>query len=287
MARDIATPVRIARRYGLISAAQVIQDEDLEPIRFRPSVNFAAQADRTKAWAVNCAKTYDKSSVGNAAHTGTDPFAVITGVECTPVGITDADFIALATVALEGQEETRLEQVAHDGVLEDGDTLPMRLQRNAALVESFRRIEATQVLGAGAEDLRLGLGLLQDAVADVYGGQGTLHVPRQFAEYMPDGWRIEGQNIVTKLGNVVSLGAGYPNESPAGVAAGAGQAWLYATGPVQIRRSSLQVVGDFVSSVDKRQNTLTRYVERTYSISWDPAVAWAVLVDLPVDGGGP
>lgn len=289
MAREVPTPTRIARRHGIISAAQVIGDDQrLEAVRWRPSVNLSEEAGRVEAWRAECATVYDKTPIGAPRWTFADPFVLIAGVECSPVGVTEAEFLQIATEQLEQHEESLIERVMHDGQLQGGADLEFRLQRAAAYDAGGYRVEATEVLGGGATGFLAGLGLLQDALADQYGGQGVLHSPRQVEPFFPDSVRLEGANLVTRLGNVLSFGAGYPNESPAGVAAGAGQAWLYATGPVVVRRSTVKPVGGYLESVDGLVNTVTRFVERTYTVGWDPAKAWAVLVDLPSeDGGGP
>jgi hypothetical protein len=133
-------------------------------------------------------------------------------------------------------------------------------------------------LGGGAVDMAVGVGLLEDAIAERYGGIGTIHAARELAAVLTRLalTRRDGARMRTPLDNLWAFGAGYTTNGPNGVAAPAGQAWIYATGPVLARRSEVQTREAF----DQRKNLRLAVAERSYSITAD-CLRLAVLVTIP------
>ena len=133
-------------------------------------------------------------------------------------------------------------------------------------------------LGGGAVKLLRGLGLLEDALAERHGGIGIVHAARElgavFTNFMAV--RHDGTRVRTPLDNLWAFGSGYTTAGPTGTAAPAGQAWIYATGPVLVRRSDVQVYEQF----DTRKNTRLAIAERSYVIT-DDCPRLAVLVEIP------
>lgn len=126
--------------------------------------------------------------------------------------------------------------------------------------------------------LSRGVGELEKAIAEKSGAAGIIHAPRDVAT-PADALGIvhpQGPQLITKLGNTWSFGAGYSNASPAGVPAPAGQAWLYSTGNVVARRTPVQV--DAVLSPNRNERVVR--AERDYVLTAD-CPAYAVLVQLP------
>lgn len=99
---------------------------------------------------------------------------------------------------------------------------------------------------AGALHLVNGIGVLEAWLATNYGGQGVLHVPIGVASLLAMHRQVafdgEASCPQTLAGNSVILGAGYsanlgPATPPtAPVPAPAGEAWIYITPPMRIRR---------------------------------------------------
>lgn len=133
--------------------------------------------------------------------------------------------------------------------------------------------------GGTAMPLLRGVGLLEDYLAEQYGGIGVIHAPREFGALMTkEGLtRRDGARLRTPLDNLWAFGAGYGNAHPTtGAEAPAGQGWLYATGPVVVRRGDLEIRDAF----DQRKNTRLAVAERSYVITAEcPLVA--VLVSHP------
>lgn len=128
-----------------------------------------------------------------------------------------------------------------------------------------------------------GLGELEQRVAAENGGIGVFHAARplitgarrhDFARHregFPD-------RLVSAGDNVWVFGAGYDRFGPGedGTEAPAGQAWIYATGPLVLRRSEM-----FTNSVfDQRRNERRTVAERSYVLTAECPVL-AVLVTIP------
>lgn len=132
---------------------------------------------------------------------------------------------------------------------------------------------------AGAVKPAVGVGLLEGYFSSVYTGAPTIHMPRVIASLLlgVDGATLEGKTIRTKLGSKIAAGAGYdyPNTSPAGVAAAAGERWVYASGGVVVLRGPVEVRQSFEQS----NNDVVVLAERAYVVAVDgPVVALRVLV---------
>lgn len=129
-----------------------------------------------------------------------------------------------------------------------------------------------------------GLALLEQAIAET-GRQGIIHCSPQFAEGAAFG-RLSLDNrtgvIRTINGTVVIPDYGYAvSATPTGGSSPAGtQEWIYATGPVDIRRSEVFVLPENVSeALDRTNNAVTYRAERYYLIDWDTELQAAVLAD--------
>jgi hypothetical protein len=81
-------------------------------------------------------------------------------------------------------------------------------------------------------------------------------------------------------GTPVAFGGGYDGAVANGTAAGAGNAWAFATGPVRVYVSDSRLVGDDLNgTLDTSNNDVTFRAERFVLASWDTALQAAVLVD--------
>lgn len=224
---------------------------------------------------------------------GATPFTVYTRFDCSPVGNEDAQRIA--TNALAQVEEWQVERTFWTGTV---DARPIAFPHLAASVEVvdndgiiLQPTTSTAVTGA-AVDVVTGLGRLEQALADCYGGRGVIHVP---VELLPTLAAYElvhqvggrdagsgqfGRQLETTAGNLVAVGAGYPGTGPTGVDPGVLTTWMYATGPVFMYRSTVYVT-PFSSTVDRNNNTVEMIAERTYLLGFDCCLH-AVQVEIGV-----
>lgn len=183
-----------------------------------------------------------------------------------------------------------------------------RLRRAAAAVESFgiaRELwtgdltRAEAVARGAAEDTNLhltkapvvvsdapvspkvGIGLLEQAAGEAFHGQQVfLHVARLAQPSLPDLGKV-GNLLYTRLDNVVVADAGYPGTPPDGEVAAPGVGWVYATGPVVVRRTPFIPDGpDLAQVLDVRTNTLRRTGSLRVAATYDTAAYFAVPITL-------
>jgi hypothetical protein len=150
---------------------------------------------------------------------------------------------------------------------------------NASLTGS-----APDVLAGGAAvSPRRGLGLLEEAVGDaLMGQQAFIHCARAARPYL---WELvkQGNLLFTNLDNAIVCDAGYPGSAPAGQPDSDTDdvAWIYATGPVVVRRSELLFFSAADAEViDTRTNTRYRTASKLVAATFDPSVLFAVPVTL-------
>lgn len=209
-------------------------------------------------------------AAGTQDVTGT-PFMIYDTASCG-VGLSDADAQASARNRLAAREQYWAES---------------RFDATELTNDNPTGITITELGGGTAMPLVAALGLLEREIAHQYGGIGVVHASREVAAaaqsqrliLRPDDAAAPGTGgprLRTALDNLWSFGAGYNGASPDDVAAPAGQTWLYATGPVLIHRSEVQVRSDF----DVRRNLRLALAERAYLITAD-CLRLAVLAELP------
>ncbi len=123
--------------------------------------------------------------------------------------------------------------------------------------------------GGAAVAPAVAVGLLEAHAAQVYAGAPTLHLPRALVGILLGKGVLEfnGSSLVTKLGSKVAAGGGYDldNAGPDGLAAAAGERWLYATGEVSVERSEF-ILRD---AVDLPNNDVYVLAERGYLVAVD------------------
>jgi hypothetical protein len=134
------------------------------------------------------------------------------------------------------------------------------------------------------------LALLDKEIA-LTGRLGLIHMSPQMLDVLANYRVIDTKTGVnrTPAGNVVIPDFGYADGAdPTGHAAATGsQEWMYATGPIDIRRSEMFTTPDRVEqAVDRgtgattgRTNSITYRAERYYLIDWDTVLQAAVLAD--------
>ena len=224
---------------------------------------------------------------------GATPFTVYTRFDCAPVGNDEAQQVA--TRALGQVEEWQVERTFWTGLVDGIELAFPHLAADAQVVDAegivLQPVASTAVTGA-AVDVATGLGRLEQALADCYGGRGVIHVPLEalpsldaYTLVRPVGGRDAtsgqfGRQLETLAGNLVAVGAGYAGTGPDGTDPGATTTWLYASGPVFMYRSNVRV-NPFSSTVDRSNNTVEMIAERTYVLGFDCCLH-AVQVQLGV-----
>lgn len=274
--------------YGLWAAAQ------------QPAADPHWQAGVT--WIEQCptgATTYDECVVvtgsgavpapaaktSNVTQTlrGATPFTIYTEFDCSPVG---QDLAANAAVrALDRVEAYQVEAAFWTGTAGSQAVAYPHLAAATQVTDPQSIVlqpVASQVVTGAGTDIADGLGQLEARLASCYRGQGVIHVP---TEALPTlvAWDLVDDmdgSLFTARGNRVVVGSGYANTSPNGVAAAAGTAWLYATGPVFAWRSDVRTFS-LPESLDRAENTVKWIAERTYVVGFECCLL-AAQVDIGV-----
>lgn len=264
----VDAPATTPYRYGLFSAAAVV-----DPASQR---EFQAGVE----WEPQCADVPASTSAAAASDPDRTPMALPDGVPHAAAGVirlyaglTDRsvarpDVLERARRALGLVEQQSLEHYAWTG--EAGQT-------------PYLADAGTEVL-AGSDvtpvPLEEGVGRLEAHIAARAGVLGVLWAPRWTA-----GWfaakqltRAEGPRLVAPLGDPLVF-AETTGVGPGGAAPGEGEAWLYGTGPVMVRRSAVYLP-KLPEALDRRDNEVFAVAERFYTVGWG-CVAAAVKVKLP------
>lgn len=234
------TPVRyplaptVSPLRGTLLAAAAVKDgiEWLDGEGLFPSFNcmkFETAAD----FCTPTSKTFDQSPVWQDGFR----FAAYGGVVCKAIGLDEAEMLAEVERVFETGESTAVERA---------------LMETRFVASATNWAAPTDITPAGgAVAPQVGLALLEGYSGSVYVGAPTLHIPRTIASLLVgiDVLKLGGNTrdegrfgptgvLRTKLGSKVAAGAGYdyPNTSPTGVDAAAGEKWLYATGEVLVLR---------------------------------------------------
>ncbi len=146
-----------------------------------------------------------------------------------------------------------------------------------------------------AVNVALGLALLEQALAScATGSRGMLHAPPVVVQRMAQWYLIDDDSgcdndedcrlLTRSRGDIVVAGAGYdPLVGPfaAVPAPAATEAWVYATGMVDVRLGEPMIYPETIAeALDRATNTITYRGERTAAVNPDGCCMFAVLVDF-------
>lgn len=216
------------------------------------------------------------------AYRGATPFTVFTEYTCAPIG--NEGVQAFAEEALLKVEAWQAERAFWTGTAGNQNTVWPHLAEDTSLSDPQGIVlqNAASQLVTGGGDIAHTLGVLEAGLADCYHGKGVIHVPMVALPTLTAESLVkdEGGTLVTAAGNKVIAGSGYTGSSPAGVAAAAGTAWIYATGPVFAFRGNVRAT-PLSESFDRAENTVHMLAERTYVIAYECCLL-ATLVTLGV-----
>lgn len=202
-----------------------------------------------------------------------EAYTLYAGYECSALGMTFEESQAAAMDQLVRGEQAALE-----------DTFMRRW-----LADATHTTDLTPA--AGAVHIVNGIGILESWLALNYGGQGVIHAPIGTASLLSMhntiDFATEEACPRTLAGNSVVLGAGYAaNVGPATPpavppVAAAGEAWLYITPPMRIRRDQRFLVPQHRGhSVNTVNNDLRAEAASTFVAEVACCTAAAVRVSL-------
>lgn len=239
----------------------------------------------------------DFQAAGNVLNTnrGAVAFTVMTEFDCSPVGRMAGEIQHLAEEALARVEAREAErafwtgQAGNAGIGNANQNTVWPCLANAGAVFDPLGITLqptmSQVVTGTGVDVADGLGQLEKALSDCYGGaQGLIHVSPTLLPTL-QAWglvcNMDGQ-LVTTRGNRVVVGSGYPGTSPTGSSPAAGQSWVYATGAMFGYRSDVQV-HQMAETFDRAKNTVKAQAYRTYLFGYECCLLAAqIATGVPV-----
>lgn len=138
------------------------------------------------------------------------------------------------------------------------------------------------IVGVGPYPIHEAVGLLEEAARrDAGGQQVVIHMPLRLVE--ADGIDIvrNGNLMYTRAGSLVIADSGYTGTGPAGEAASDTSAWLYATGPVTVRTTNVDIGTEPASTLDRSINRRTVWANRVFAATFDPCTHFAIQAALP------
>lgn len=270
-----------ARPYTLLGAARIVPEAEE---RWANGVSVYPYPDELGAIHDACsAGTFrEKGTGGTVPNPEFGAMTVWVAETCSSFGIfgeglsaaeAQDRFVARASSVFGAVESTAVERefLAGDVLgtqpfLADGDGTFPAASTAQTVVEGFALLEA-EIAASG----RRGLIHISPAVA----------IAASYRRILFEDARAGVLRTIN--GTTVVPGAGYQDASvhPAGKSAASGtQEWIYATGPVDVRRSETFVIpGDLSQALDRATNTITYLVERAYAVDWDTVVQASVKVD--------
>lgn len=273
-------PPPAPRLYTLLGAARIVPEAEE---RWGNGISVYPYPDELGAIHDACSSgTYrEKSTGGTVDSPSFGAYTVWVAETCSTLGIMGEGlsaqqaqdrFVARATSVFGAVESAAVERefLAGDTLgtqpfLADGSGTFPAASTAQTVVEGFALLEA-EIAGTG----RAGMIHVSPAVALAASYRHILIEDR-------------GGKLRTINGTTVVPGAGYQDSTvhPAGKSAATGtQEWIYATGPVDVRRGETFIVpGELSQAIDREVNVVTYLVERAYVVDWDTVLQSAVKVD--------
>jgi hypothetical protein len=268
--RVIDGPLPVPPRYSLLVNATIVDDLDYH---WMAGAAVYPYPDLEDGGAHNaCASGTEREKIEG----GTIPipefgaFTVYVAETCTARGIGDDQaFQDRAVIGLKGLEAALVE---HE--FATGDAMP----GNPYLADSN-----VDVLTGSPMAPVEALAELENAIAGT-GKMGVIHTDPGTATAWASACTVEREGAYLRAiatGTPIVVGYGYVGIAPDGEAAPAATGgWAWATGPVQIRRSGIEMLpGSLAQALDRQNNVVTYRAERHYLVDWDTELQAAVLVD--------
>lgn len=207
---------------------------------------------------------------------GAQSFTVQARIDCSPVGFWDNAQDNVRNI-LGRMESLAVGRAFWTGDLAGSDVMiSPHLAANAEIFDSTDVVPvliqpAMNVAVTGTVDVTEGLGALEYALDNCYGGVGYVHVTIPVFEQLVAEllvFKVNGRWQTAK-GNWVVADGGYNGVAPDGTAPAYGVNWMYITGQVFGYRSGIKVNGTNIEMFDRSVNTLEVIAERTYVLGWD------------------
>ncbi len=270
---EVAGAACARSRFGLLSVAEI---EDVEDGHWEQGFHHEElSCEDIETRAINCPPPTEPKDVEDAGlhYPVGDAFTLIAPFKCSTAGIRLGDAWDHAEERLLRAQDRSLERVFWTG----RDALGNRVRGTlgAALAvpddDDDETDEVSDITPAtGAVSITDGLALLEQWAGEHMACQPIIHSARGIATYLAE------RNLIVPDGTVmhtrgadsrVAIGGGYRTSGPDNVAAAPGEAWLWITGSVKIRRAPTFFTPERTNeaaALDQLVNDVTVFAERTY-----------------------
>ncbi len=299
-------PRPLPPKYRLVDVANVIESPDphwqtgLSVWGYPPTGDWVPDTtspgyvggapDQPATWAL----CWSDASTAGVKSTGTsipnplfDAFTVYLAAQCTTASV----FTAKLDGETQDEYQSRMQQAFVDRALQSfgaAESWAVEREFSQGLIlpgnPFLGDANAVVLAGGVAQKPRVALSYLANAIGQT-GQAGIVHAdPATIVAWGEFFIRPEGEKLLTMEGSDIVRGSGYVGADVVGQSAlAAGTSWAFATGLVDIRRSAPFIVpGDISEALDRGDNTINYYVERTYAVDWDTVLQAAVLVDWKI-----
>ncbi len=261
------TPSPGVQRYGLFSAATVVDDLDSRGIASGFQV-AGEDCGVVRSYDANCltnpAKTFDQG----LAYMPATPYWVYASRQCGTVGRTAAEFDASVRRRLVANEQREVESQFWGGGAVAADP-------------NLTGVAGVTTVVAGAAGSSAAIAALEDSFYDEYGYQGVIHISMRAYGNLAYGNLLirNGGTLNTPMGSTWAIGAGYGIAGPGGAAPAAGNVWAFMTPPVLVRRSEVLQRSAW-EVADRGTNQFMGIAERIYAHTWVCDAVHAVEVPI-------
>lgn len=264
-------------KFGLFSVSEFVtagtphwqQGVMWEPYACGPAASYACPSCGENRDDLGLAKTYTYG----VGETQIAPFTVYGSFSCSPIGHwDDAEKRALQNL-ISGEERAVEAQIA-SGSMHSSMNLqmpeavditptpgtPVSIPQGLALLEAYGALN-------GNGEFVIMMNRRESLLANA---NGTLVKPAESDAYLR-----------TVLNTKVAALSGFNGRTgPNAVAAGAGQAWLFATGKPYIYRTEPFITSQREQSLNTDNNNLRILAERTYAVGWDCFTAGVLVTSI-------
>lgn len=270
-------PLPVAPPHSLLNTQFLNADGELESVVVERDATRVLNGVVVWGYPEGCSSLWEpcsdgtfrnKSSESTMSTPRFDAFVVYKPVTCDPISLRDPeDLNRRAEAVLDATLSAAVESELAAGFFPS--TNPFFGDGNVDDVTSGTAVSA-----------KAALALLEDAIGETC-RMGMIHATPGVlaaANQNPVGAAVD--RLVTPSGTPVVSGMGYIGvDTPALANPGAGEQWIFATGPVRVYLGPI-VTHTVKESLDRSDNDLTLRAERYVVALWDTALQAAALVDL-------
>lgn len=285
---EVTGPNCVRSRYGLLSVAETEEVPDGHWESGFHHIQVSCEDIETRV--VNCPQDTtpkDTEDAGLDFPVG-DAFTLIAPFKCSTGGLRLSEAWDYAEERLNRAEDRSLEQVFWTG----RDALDNRVRGalGSAIIGPDDDDDETEEVvdltpAAGAVSITDGLALLEQWAGENMACQPVIHAARGIATYLAERHLIgpEGEMMrALGTGSRVAVGGGYSTTGPDHTAADAGEAWLWVSGSIKVRRAPVFFTPtrtEEAAAVDRIINNVTVFAERNYGFTRECGLA-AIKVNL-------